>query len=149
MARRYCSAQDVAEIIPALGDNFDGTGLAPSTVDDLIGEASNQVRILISSRYQLAMIDDEAQPLPESIRYLTRLKAALLAVERFGIHLDPQTYQRIRVQQEFWENIVMNGGLITESEQFVTLDSGSGRKWLRQQVPRDMAKLFESGNRKY
>src|SRR3990172_4239318 len=111
---KYCTINDVFRTMPSLRDDFRlGESATNEALVALIEEATITAKTNLQGRYNLASFDgSNPDGLPTSIRTMTAIMVAQLAVSRYGSGADSKDAQeQYKIQSATFRALARNGSL--------------------------------------
>ena len=130
MPLSYCSVSQVLDcvgiFVPDVSDQFET--IPSEQIERYIAEASEDTRLILSPRFELAVIDSYDPNFPLGVVSLTKLRAAMYMLDRLGgISGERNATLKALLQAEHdkWARRASNGSLLDTTGLFVPQQSGA------------------------
>lgn len=114
---QYCTVQDVKNTLLLLNQDFNEINPPlDDRISEAIDEATSMAKNLLQSRYSIATIESD---LPFDVKSFTKIKAALITINREGVAADNNTNDYIERAKEtlgIYKMLFLHGSLRNGSD---------------------------------
>jgi hypothetical protein len=111
---QYCTVAEVKDVLQLFKQDFENANITDTEIEQIITEATECIRFLVSQKYDLESIEDLSE-LPPALNYASKLKSCFLMLERFGpigIERNKAIYDFLQDSYKFWESAIEKGFLL-------------------------------------